>query len=73
VSYIPNQGDIVRIDLNPTRGHEQQGFRPALVVSNNTFNQFARGVALVCPITNTNKDIPIHIVWITGLPQQAWF
>ncbi|WP_321875624.1 type II toxin-antitoxin system ChpB family toxin [Burkholderia cenocepacia] len=45
-----DRGDIVRVSLNPTVGHEQQGeFRPALVLSPAAFN--ALGVALVAPIT----------------------
>jgi len=31
-----------------------------LVVSNQKFNQ-AVGFALVCPITNTNRDFPFHV------------
>jgi mRNA interferase ChpB len=45
-----NRGDIVRVNLNPTVGREQQGdFRPALVLSPAAFNLM--GVALVAPIT----------------------
>jgi mRNA interferase ChpB len=45
-----NRGDIVRVNLNPTIGREQQGdFRPALVLSPAAFNLM--GVALVAPIT----------------------
>ncbi|MES2011501.1 MAG: type II toxin-antitoxin system ChpB family toxin [Pseudomonadota bacterium] len=45
-----DRGDIVRVNLNPTAGREQQGdFRPALVLSPAAFN--ALGVALVAPIT----------------------
>ena len=45
-----DRGDIVRVNLNPTVGHEQQGdFRPALVLSPAAFNLM--GVALVAPIT----------------------
>lgn len=54
------QGDIIWINLNPTVGHEQAGTRPALVVSNNSFNKLT-GLAIVCPITNTNKGFPLHI------------
>lgn len=44
------RGDIVRVSLNPTVGHEQQGdFRPCLVVSPIEFNKL--GTALVVPIT----------------------
>lgn len=45
-----DRGDIVRVNLNPTAGREQQGdFRPALVLSPAAFNVL--GVALVAPIT----------------------
>jgi mRNA interferase MazF len=59
--YNPQQGDIIKMDFAPTKGHEQQGHRPAVVVSNASFNNFARGVALVCPVTNTDRNIAIHI------------
>jgi len=59
--YYPKQGDIIKMEFNPTKGHEQQGRRPAIVVSNASFNSFARGVAIVCPITNSDRSIPIHI------------
>ncbi|MCL2086440.1 MAG: type II toxin-antitoxin system PemK/MazF family toxin [Oscillospiraceae bacterium] len=29
----PEHGDIIRVNLNPTLGHEQSGTRPVLVVS----------------------------------------
>jgi mRNA interferase MazF len=61
MAYIPKQGDIIKMNFNPTKGHEQRGYsRPAVVVSNAAYNQFARGVALVCPITNTDRDIVLH-------------
>jgi len=61
MAYNPQQGDIITMDFAPTKGHEQQGHRPAVVVSNASFNNFARGVALVCPVTNTDRNIAIHI------------
>lgn len=60
MAYIPRQGDIIKMNFNPTLGHEQQGRRQALVVGNDSYNNFAQGVAMVCPITNTNKGIPIQ-------------
>lgn len=54
------QGDIIVMDFSPQRGHEQRGRRPAIVLSNNILNQHS-SVALVCPITNTNKNHPFHI------------
>lgn len=60
MSYIPEQGDIIFLEFNPQVGHEQKGKRPALVVSNNTYNQFTK-IAIVCPITNTKKGFPLHV------------
>ena len=58
-TYIPKQGDIVYFDLNPTKGHEQKGKRPAIVVSINVFNEHTK-MAIVCPITSNMKDFPTH-------------
>lgn len=54
------QGSIIWLDFDPQIGHEQKGRRPALVVSNETFNYFSK-LAIVCPITNTNKNHPFHV------------
>ena len=59
------QGDIIWLDFDPQTGHEQTsrlgGSRqPALVISNRTFNNFS-SLAIVCPITNTNKKHPFHV------------
>ena len=55
-----DQGSIIKIKLDPTVGHEQAGYRPALVVSNNEYNR-RTGMAIVCPITNTNNHFPLHV------------
>lgn len=60
MSYIPNQGDIIWLDFTPQSGHEQKGRRPALVISNSFFNQ-KTGLSLVCPITSTKRDFPLHL------------
>ena len=54
------QGDIINLNFNPQSGHEQSGRRPALVISNDILNQHS-AMALVCPITNTNKKHPFHV------------
>ncbi|HRA46480.1 MAG TPA: type II toxin-antitoxin system PemK/MazF family toxin [Thermomicrobiales bacterium] len=46
-----NRGDIYQVSLDPTRGHEQQGHRPVLVVSPTEFN-LATKLPVVLPITN---------------------
>ncbi|MBQ9840568.1 MAG: type II toxin-antitoxin system PemK/MazF family toxin [Erysipelotrichaceae bacterium] len=55
------KGDIVVMDLNPTRGHEQSGYRPVVVISNNDY-QRRMGLCIVCPITNNTKAFPTHIM-----------
>ena len=59
-AYIPKQGDIIAITFDPRSGHEQKWRRPAFVVSKNLFNQ-STGLAIVCPITNTERDFPFHV------------
>lgn len=61
MNYIPKQGDIIFLEFDPQAGHEQKGKRPAVVVSNNVYNNFTK-IAIVCPITNTDKDFPLHVV-----------
>lgn len=48
-SYAPRRGDLIRLDFDPAAGHEQQGTRPALVLSPEAFNRF--GLAMACPVT----------------------
>jgi mRNA interferase ChpB len=45
------RGDIYLVDLEPTRGKEQRGKRPVLIVSRKAFN--AQNPAWVCPITSS--------------------
>jgi len=54
------QGDIIRVDFDPQAGHEQKGRRPALIISNNTFNRYS-SMYMICPITNTDKKHAFHI------------
>ena len=54
------QGNIIWLDFDPQTGYEQKGRRPALVISNETFNNFSK-MAIVCPITNVDKNHPFHI------------
>lgn len=54
------QGDIIKLNFNPQSGHEQAGYRPAVVISNNFFNQ-KTNLTIVCPITNTDNRFPLHI------------
>ena len=57
---IFEQGDIVYLDFDPQSGHEQNGRRPALVISNNLFNRVS-SLTMVCPITHTDRGSPFYI------------
>ena len=54
--------------LNPTKGHEQSGYRPALIVSNDDFNMMCGGMIKVVAITSNEKDFPLHIELPDDLP-----
>ena len=53
-NYTPSRGDIVWIDFGSTKGHEQSGRRPAIVVSQETYNRKSER-ALFCPLTTKVK------------------
>ncbi len=55
------RGEIWLADFNPTRGHEQAGKRPALVVSTNAFNNGPAGLVLVLPLTTRERQVPLHV------------
>jgi len=60
---IPERGNVVWIDFSPTKGHEQSGLRPAVVISTAQYNSFS-GLVLVCPMTSKRRgyffEIPIE-------------
>jgi mRNA interferase MazF len=56
-----SRGEIWLADLNPTRGHEQAGMRPVLVMSDDIFNRGAAGLVIALPLTTTLRPIPSHI------------
>lgn len=58
--YTPQKGDLVILTFDPQAWHEQNGRRPAVIISNEAFNK-ALGLAIACPITSTNRDFPFHV------------
>ncbi len=54
------------MDFNPVLGHEQAGYRPALVLSNADYNARS-GLAIVCPITNQVKNYAFEVPMPDGL------
>ena len=56
---IYDQGDIVELNFDPTKGHEPAKERPALVVSTYDFN-ISNSMTIVCPISSREKDFFLH-------------
>ena len=48
------QGEIWLADLNPAKGSEQAGFRPAVIISGNLLNQYLP-IVIVMPLTSSIK------------------
>jgi mRNA interferase MazF len=65
--YAPDAGDLIWTEFDPTRGREQAGRRPALVVSSADFTANT-GFAVVCPITPRVRPFPTSVVLPAGLP-----
>ena len=61
MTYQPEAGDLIWVDLDPRVGREQSGRRPALVVSPSQFWK-ATGLALICPITSKIRPFPTSAV-----------
>lgn len=60
VNGTPMQGDIIKINLNPKQGHEQQGYRPYICLSNKIISDTAN-IAVFAPISNTKRQYPLYI------------
>ena len=58
--YVPEAGDVIWIDLNPTLGHEQAGRRPALVLSPSFYND-KTSLLLACPMSTKVKGYPFEV------------
>jgi mRNA interferase MazF len=54
------QGDIIKLNLSPTVGHEQRGTRPVVVISSD-YVMSKTNMVYVAPITNTVRGYPLHI------------
>ncbi|MBE0416359.1 MAG: endoribonuclease MazF [Coriobacteriia bacterium] len=67
MSWVPERGDIVWIDMNPSAGHEQAGRRPALVLSPASYNGKV-GLAILVPITSQVKGYPFEVALPGNLP-----
>ena len=72
MSLLLEQGDIVVVDFEPTRGHEPIKTRPALVVSVGFFNNVLSSLTVVCPISTAPSAHPLHIEIPCGNPAEGY-
>lgn len=56
-----SRGEIWFVGLDPTKGREQAGMRPALIISVDIFNHGPAELVVVIPITSRAKGIPLHV------------
>jgi len=57
---VPDIGEVVWLTLDPTRGHEQQGRRPFLVLTPKGYND-KTSLVVGCPVTNEAKGYPFEV------------
>ncbi|MGE0449240.1 MAG: type II toxin-antitoxin system PemK/MazF family toxin [Vicinamibacterales bacterium] len=68
------RGEIRWADLNPTRGHEQAGERPVLVLSHDVFNERS-GTVIAMAVTSQEPraGFPLTLELRTAkLPKRSW-
>ena len=68
------RGEIRWADLNPTRGREQSGLRPVLILSNDVFNELSGtviAVALTSQLQKANFPLTLELK-SRDLPKQSW-
>ena len=68
------RGDIYWADLDPTKGHEQAGQRPVLILSNDIFNQRS-GTVIAMALTSQPQraGFPLTLeLTNSNLPKKSW-
>jgi len=64
--YIPDKGDIVWFDFDPSAGKEIMKRRPAFVISRKAFNSHT-GFAVVAPVTSKARGMKLEVRLPDGL------
>jgi mRNA interferase MazF len=57
----PARGEVWLAELGPTRGREQSGTRPVLILSQDIFNAGPSGLVMMAPLTTVQRDLPLHV------------
>ncbi len=60
MKHIPTKGDIINISFDPSLGHEQKGFRPALILTDKIYTE--KSDLIICiPLTTLIKNYPFEV------------
>ncbi len=57
----PSLGEVWQVQFSPTKGREQAGARPAMIVSVDKFNRGPAELVIVIPLTRTHRQIASHV------------
>ena len=71
----PARGEIWTVTFDPTRGREQAGRRPALILSADIFNQSPAELVIVLSLSTKEKRLRSHIAVDPpegGLKRRSW-
>lgn len=69
-SFLLQAGDLVWVDLRPSRGRQQGGVRPAVVLTDREFHR-RNDTAVVCPITSNKLPWPTKVILPDGLAAEG--
>ncbi len=69
-AYAPAKGNVIWLEFDPRVGREQSGRRPAIVLSEGSYN-VPSGLAIVCPITSKVKGYPFELPLPAGAVVQG--
>ncbi|MGH2508776.1 MAG: type II toxin-antitoxin system PemK/MazF family toxin [Ktedonobacteraceae bacterium] len=58
---IIKRGEIWIAEFDPTKGHEQRGTRPAVVISSDAVNTAVIEMVYVMPGSTTDRRVPNHV------------
>jgi mRNA interferase MazF len=63
MAWIPElrRGDVVWTMFNATRGREQQGQRPAVIVASNNYLESVPNMVIALPVSSVDRGWPHHV------------
>ena len=68
------RGEVYWANLDPTKGHEQSGQRPVLILSHDVFNERS-GVVIAVALTSQPQRAGFPLTFeltAPGLPKRSW-